>query len=259
MLVLVLLTASGPAYGGERALPWSGGAAQVTPFEQRASAIASSLAGRTASVECVDPRGWMALATENGFDPAVTWAMTPLAPGVGGTARPGGSSILSPSACRPSAAFFAAPTEMGTRICRHGTTLRWTTVSGGARDRTVRRRVRSPVLGECDGWGSMLVAIHVLGHESMHLAGVVDEATADCLAMQLDALVAMQLGASATFARTLARDYWAQYYPAQEPAYRSPECRNGGALDLFRADGGWPSPHRYPDATEAALEPFGAS
>ena len=124
------------------------------------------------------------------------------------------------------------------RICRHG-------ASSG-----------SPVLGECDGWGATLVALHVLGHESIHLAGVVDEAAADCLAMQVDALVAMQLGATRAFARTLARDYWEQYYPAQEPGYRSPQCRDGGMLDLFRADSGWPTPRRYPPRIVESLEPF---
>ena len=144
--------------------------------------------------------------------------MTPLVRDPGSPTRPEGHSDFAPRTCRLLAAFTAAPAERGTRICRHASSGR-------------------SILGECDGWGASLVALHVLGHESVHLAGVVDEAAADCLAMQLDALVAMQLGASPAFARTLARDYWAQYYPAQEPEYRSPQCRDGGSLDLFRVDG----------------------
>ena len=136
--------------------------------------------------------------------------MTPLVGGgVGGAT--GGLLDIAPGTCRLLAAFTAAPVERGSRICRHG-------ASG-----------RSPVLGECDSWGATLVAVHVLGHESIHLAGVVDEAAADCLAVQVDALVAMRLGANRAFARTLAGDYWEQYYPEQEPGYRSPQCRDQAA------------------------------
>jgi hypothetical protein len=116
--------------------------------------------------------------------------------------------------------------------------------------------VRSPILGECDDWGSKLVAVHVLGHESMHLAGVADEAVADCLAVQVDALVAARLGASASFARSLAREYWRIYYPAQDWRYRSASCRDGGALDLFRDRRGWPTPSRYPQDVARLIGAF---
>ena len=119
-------------------------------------------------------------------------------------------------------------------------------------------RVRTPVFGECDRWGRTLVAVHVIAHESMHLAGFVDEAEADCLGVQLDALVAVRLGASAAFARQLATDYWTQYYPEQAPRYRSPGCRDGGSLDLFPGRPGWPTPASYPADVGAKIVAFGS-
>ena len=237
VLLLAMLVVAGPAAGNERALPWSGGANRVTPVEGALSRVAQSLAGDGAAVRCVSPSDWRALGAQHRFDARLTWAMTPLVRDPGLPTRPEGHSDFSPRTCRLLAAFTDAPAERGTRICRHESS------SGRS------------ILGECDGWGTSLVGLHVLGHESVHLAGVVDEATADCLAMQLDAHVAMQLGASPAFARRLARDYWAQYYPAQELEYRSPQCRDGGSLDLFRADG-WPTPRRYPPTIGPALERF---
>ncbi len=238
MLLLALLVVAGAAAGNERTLPWSGGANNVTPIEDALSRVAQSIAGGGApAVRCVSPGEWRALGTHHGFDAPLTWAMTPLVRVPGSATRAEGYSNFAPRTCGLLSGFTAAPVERGTRICRHE-------ASGG----------RS-VTGECDGWGASLVALHVLVHESVHLAGVVDEATADCLAMQVDALAAMQLGASPGFARTLARDYWSQYYPAQELEYRSPQCRDGGSLDLFRTDG-WPTPRRYPMRIAPALERF---
>jgi hypothetical protein len=238
VLLLALLVVAGAAAGNERTLPWSGGTSRVTPIEQALSGVAATLAGSGATLRCVSPSAWLTLGVRYSFDADVTWAMTPLLGAPGSAARPEGYSSLAPRTCRLLAAFKAAPVERGSRICRH------------------RAPGRSPISGECDGWGATLVAVHVLGHESIHLAGVLDEAVADCLAMQLDALVAMRLGANRAFARALARDYWAQYYTAQEPRYRSAQCRDSGALDLFRAESGWPTPRRYPTRIVAPLDAF---
>jgi hypothetical protein len=246
MLALILLVCATPAWGSASASPWSKGA--TSPFERSVTEIARSLVGTTASVECADRDGWQALAASNGFDPVTTWAMTPLYRDPGyGLVRPEGRTSLSPRTCRLAYAFSTSPTEAGARICRHGTATRWATVSAGRHDvRRVRRPVRAPVLGECDDWGSKLVAVHVIGHESMHLAGAVGEAAADCLAVQIDAFVAERLGATTAFARALSREYWRIYYPTQDPRYRSAECRDGGALDLFPNRTGWPTPGAYP-------------
>jgi hypothetical protein len=259
MLALILLACATPAHASE-AHPWSGGAARTTSFERSATGIARSLVGEPVRLECAAPDLWRSLGTTEGFDPETTWAMTPLRLSGGESrAHADGHSDLAPRTCRLASAFMAAPTAMGARICRHGTTTRWRTVAATARHaRPARRRIRVPLLGECDDWGAKLVAVHVIAHESMHLAGVVDEAVADCLALQLDASVATGLGASGSFARSLAREYWSVYYPAQDASYRSGACRDGGALDLFPERRGWPTPTRYPAGLAAIVSSFAA-
>jgi hypothetical protein len=232
---VVMLCLATPALGATgHALPWEDGSGRVTPLEARGSTVARSLAGSDVSIECASPADWRSLAAEYGFDRELTWALTPLRRDADSgimvaTAR----STLSPRACRLEDAFFRAPTERGARLCRHGAAL-----------------------GECDDWGAKLLAVHVLGHESMHLAGIVDEAQADCLAAQLDALVAVGLGAGPGFARSLAREYWSYYYPSQDRRYRSADCRDGGKLDLFPTRRGWPSPDRYPSSLAHSIHRF---
>jgi hypothetical protein len=82
-------------------------------------------------------------------------------------------------------------------------------------------------------------AVDVLAHETFHTAGVTDEATTECYAIQSVAWVARQLGAPRSFALTLAREEWADY--GDEPAgYASSECRDGGTLDLRPQSKRWP-------------------
>ena len=233
--LLVTLCLATPALGAAGdSLPWDGDAARVTPLEARSSRIARSLTGRDVSIECVGPAAWRSLAAEYGFERELTWALTPLRSGAGtGSTIPTARSTLSPRACRLEDAFVRSPTELGARLCRHG-----------------------GVLGECDDWAAKLLAVHVLGHESMHLAGIVDEARAECLAVQLDAFIAARLGATTEFARSLAREYWRYYYPSQDHRYRSADCRDGGPLDLFPSRHGWPTPGTYPSWPARSIHPF---
>jgi hypothetical protein len=83
-------------------------------------------------------------------------------------------------------------------------------------------------------------ALHVLAHESSHLAGVRDEAAADCFGLQRTALVAEDLGADPAEAEQLARIALAERAMFAPPDYRSSECRDGGALDLDPASSVWP-------------------
>jgi hypothetical protein len=76
-----------------------------------------------------------------------------------------------------------------------------------------------------------MIAVHVLTHESMHMAGRLNEAEAECAAVQRDALTAILLGARPESAQTLARSYWLQAYPRMTEAYSSPSCVPGGGLD----------------------------
>ena len=83
-----------------------------------------------------------------------------------------------------------------------------------------------------------VMAVHVVGHETMHVNGIVDESTAECMAVQLNHFIAEELGATPQEARELQRRYFEDFYPYQRDYYITSECREGGELDL------------YPDRTE---------
>jgi hypothetical protein len=89
-----------------------------------------------------------------------------------------------------------------------------------------------------------VLAVHVLTHEAMHLSGRLDEAAAECAAVQRDARTARLLGAADADAAGLAAAYWHDLYPLMPDGYRSPECRSGGALDEHLADAPWLAPIR---------------
>ena len=84
-----------------------------------------------------------------------------------------------------------------------------------------------------------VVAVHVLSHESRHMAGTTNEADADCQAMQRDAWTARLLGATPAEALELARSYWRTVYPRMPDDYRSGECAPGASLDEHLPDAPW--------------------
>lgn len=84
-----------------------------------------------------------------------------------------------------------------------------------------------------------VVAVHVLTHEAMHLSGRLDEAAAECAAVQRDAHTARLLGARPADAAGLAATYWRNIYPLMPDGYRSGDCRPGGPLDEGLADAPW--------------------
>lgn len=86
-----------------------------------------------------------------------------------------------------------------------------------------------------------VVAVHVLAHEAMHMAGEVDEARAECRAVQRDARLAAALGATPAVARELARRYWREIYPELPDGYRSADCGPGRAWDEHLPDPPWPA------------------
>ena len=239
-LVAATLLACSAASAGTVPVPWSGGAGVISPFEATASGIASELTGHAVAVECHSATSWQTLSAALGVDPAKSWAVTPFHwDAARRGAAPDGVAHFSPRACKFGDAFFRAPAELGTRTCH-----------------VLLRRGKSkhaqPV-GECDQWASKLTAVHVLSHESMHLSGLYGEANADCLGVQIDAYVAMALGADERFARSLAREFWSDYYAPRADAYRSDECHDGGSLDLFPGRSGWPAPKAYPADLGAAV------
>jgi hypothetical protein len=83
-------------------------------------------------------------------------------------------------------------------------------------------------------------ALHVLAHESSHLAGVRDEAAADCFGLQRTAFVAQSLGADPVEAKRLARLALVERTVTAPADYRSSECHDGGELDLNPGSSVWP-------------------
>ena len=83
-------------------------------------------------------------------------------------------------------------------------------------------------------------AVEVLAHESYHLAGYQDEATAECYALQTMPFVAQQFHATPQQIRT-----WIAYsfarYPSLPEEYVSSDCVRGGKLDLGSSESIWPS------------------
>jgi len=78
-------------------------------------------------------------------------------------------------------------------------------------------------------------AIAVLAHEAWHLRGVRDEGTTECYALQSGVGIGRRLGLSEGTARQMMRQQLAEnaLRGGANAEYRvSPECRNGGSLDL---------------------------
>jgi len=84
------------------------------------------------------------------------------------------------------------------------------------------------------------VAVHVLTHEAMHVAGERSEATTECRALQSDARTVVLLGGTATQGSALATRILDDVYPTMPEEYRSSECHAGGALDRTPDDASWP-------------------
>jgi len=226
--------------------PWDGGAAMTTPIEALAGRIASGIAGRPVSVRCEGDADWPAL-TDPSFLGFVSFYGD----------RPVDFAELSPWVCRTLESFALA----GAKPTKCARTVRVRrTVTRLVRRRRIRVttyvRLAGPP-GPCfvagrqlagdqpfwDGYFADAEAIQTLAHESIHLQGDAVEADAECYGMQAAASVAQQLGDTADDARAIAQYYATLLYPqrrTQSPAYWSPACRPGGALDLTPGDGVWP-------------------
>ena len=83
-------------------------------------------------------------------------------------------------------------------------------------------------------------ATSALAHESFHLRGVRDEAAAECYGLQATALAAERLGAPPAYAERLGTYTFWNVRPPVDYGYFSPECRDGGALDLHPSSDAWP-------------------
>jgi hypothetical protein len=85
-------------------------------------------------------------------------------------------------------------------------------------------------------------AVLILAHEAYHTAGVTDEATTNCYAIQAMAWTAMKLGAPQGEAELLARAM-AAVEPNQGSGYATTECHAGSALDLHPQTTDFPTEH----------------
>jgi hypothetical protein len=86
-------------------------------------------------------------------------------------------------------------------------------------------------------------ALAVLAHEAWHLRGVDDEGTTECYALQSGVQLGQRLGLSEGTARQMMRQQLTENRlrgPASVEYVVSPECREGGSLDLTPADGEFP-------------------
>ena len=84
------------------------------------------------------------------------------------------------------------------------------------------------------------IAVNVLSHEAWHLAGVRNEADTQCYALQSNAQTAMRLGAREDDARSIAAFISREVQPALPSDYRTPNCYEGGPLDLHPDRRSWP-------------------
>src|SRR5262245_18799452 len=84
-------------------------------------------------------------------------------------------------------------------------------------------------------------AVGSLAHEAMHVAGIHDEGIAECYGMQLTAVTAMKLGAEPDYAAELQHmDFEFDRDRRAGTAYDSPDCYDGGPLDLAPESSQWP-------------------
>jgi hypothetical protein len=87
---------------------------------------------------------------------------------------------------------------------------------------------------------ALAYALGTLAHEAVHVTGNRNEVEAMCRGMQWMPRFAAELGLSRGEGRYLATLFWLHWYPWYGPDYRSPECRDGGRLDVRPASGVWP-------------------
>lgn len=78
-----------------------------------------------------------------------------------------------------------------------------------------------------------IAAVHLIAHETMHVNGYWAEAEAECRAVQVNHLVAQELGATEAQARALQARYFTEIYPRLREGYVSSDCREGGLFDFF--------------------------
>lgn len=83
-------------------------------------------------------------------------------------------------------------------------------------------------------------AVDTLAHEAIHVGGISDEAITECYSLQFMDWTAMQLGTNYAYARSMTGLAWNVLYGKIPVEYRTPDCYDGGPLDLLPASALWP-------------------
>jgi hypothetical protein len=178
---------------------------RVTPTERQLATVAESIAGQEVEVRC--PSIWRRLTDVSGFKGTAT---------IGGDGRP--FATLAHDVCKTFEALpeRGFPADLGCLASDPPT---------------------------CDAWTmDVIVAVHVLSHESWHLRGVGDEGMTECFAWQTDAEVARYFGADVGASEQMAMFLAARGDRVSLPQYRPPAgCNPGGRLDIHPETAGWPS------------------
>jgi hypothetical protein len=244
--VLVVLTAE-VASADDRPLPWAGGPGVESAFEHFAAQLASVVAGRPVKVVCNASTDWNQLAAQQRFDPVTVWGFVNFTydPATE-TFHPVDYMQLSEAVCWYLDQYWAAPLADKGQTCRSATRIefqvrekkvqvsrrvkvngRWVrklvTVT-----KTVQVPVQIPQYGVCPDYQNRVFALQAISHESQHLAGVQDEATAECNGMQKLGWFAQGFGATADQGRQMAYDYYTSFYIVKRPGtpYYLPGCPN---------------------------------
>lgn len=183
-----------------RALPVSGGMTKKSRIEPRFTRAASRIALKRVQIRCWSTRGWSRMIRE--------WeAYTGVRVEVAGFANGAARAYVAPKYCSALARF---------------TYRRWRPAGG-------------------EELLDAAFAVNVLAHESHHLLDPsAGEAEIECRALQDIRRTARLLGAKGGYGARLAAAYWSDLYPYQPPGYRTPDCQEGGLLDLDSARSAWP-------------------
>jgi hypothetical protein len=185
-----------------RSLPRLGGVTQVSRVEPRFSRVAATLSGVPGTVvRCWSLSDWIALIAERG---AYTGGAVDLR--ADGFVSEGRRVNLAPRMCERFVRFVYE------------------------RRRPERGKVKLQLAN----------TVLTLGHETVHVAPGGDEAVATCYGLQRMRRAGVLLGAPRAYADSLAELAWSGLYPYGLAKYHSPECKDGGKLDLNPRSAVWP-------------------
>lgn len=91
----------------------------------------------------------------------------------------------------------------------------------------IKKFMKDPKTFELD----QIEAVHTLSHEAAHLAGLRNESSAECLALNNDPLVMRELGATVEHGEKLRGLYMKLVYPQLPTEYNSPRCELDDVTD----------------------------